>query len=142
MIYTVGYATLTPTALERLVTKLRIDLLVDARAKPWSRKPGFARGALERQLGNKYQWAGTVLGGFQQTTAVGIAMLRRLHASDQRVLVMCMEHAPGDCHRHSEIAMRLLPHIDCVHVFDNEGVLASELQRAIDRDDDYATLKL
>jgi hypothetical protein len=56
----------------------------------------------------------------------------------RRVLLLCLEAAPGDCHRHRAIALRLLPAIDVAHVYGDEVILASELERAILAHDDYA----
>lgn len=129
MIYSIGYQRLTPDRLVRLTAKLRAPI-VDVRSNPSSRKPGFSRRALHDLLGpDRYIWAGDVLGGRPPgTTNEGIAMLMR---GDPAIL-MCLEEAPGDCHRHHAIAVELLKRgIDVRHIYTDQLVRASDLSRTI-----------
>ena len=105
-----------------LLQDARIDLLVDVRAYPASRRnPQFARDALSRSLaaaGIAYDWQGAALGGmrpqgylahmqtpeFQRAGASLISM-----GAERRVCMMCAETDPADCHR-SHISDWLVAH--------------------------------
>jgi len=133
VIYTIGYAKLTPGALQRLTRKLNA-WLVDVRRYPRSRKPGFNHKQLEALLGHAYHWKGDVLGGFGCTTPAGLDWLEQMHIG-KTLLLMCVEHAPGDCHRHQTICGPHFPR--AVHIFEDELITAAALQRAEDDDTDY-----
>lgn len=95
MIYTIGYQRLSPPRLAAIVAGLGA-VLIDVRYKPVSRKPGFGGNQLAALLGDRYQQRGDRLGGFGRTSSAGIEELRRDQA-DKTLLLMCQEHAPGDC---------------------------------------------
>jgi uncharacterized protein (DUF488 family) len=130
MLYTVGYQHHTPETLRNLLDSLQVDLLVDVRSSPRSRKRGFGRAKLEGYFGKRYQWRGDRLGGRGAgPTKAGLDELAR----DRRTLMlMCMEEAPGDCHRHGSIAVRLLPRLDVCHVFRDQVIRASSLEACIE----------
>lgn len=136
MIYTVGYAALTPESLGDVMASLDIHLLVDCRSVPNSRRPGFSRSVLKGRHNRHYEWAGDRLGGRGNgPTPEGLEWLTSL---DNNAMLLCLETAPGECHRHHTIAVPLLTRgIDCLHVYREEIVAASELQRSIDADDNY-----
>ena len=107
----------------------RIELLVDVRAYPASRRhPHFAREVLARSLASAniaYDWQGAALGGMRaqgyllhmQTPAFEQAA-RALIATGgvRRVCIMCAESDPADCHR-SHISDWLVAHGErVVHV--------------------------
>ena len=130
MIYTIGYQQLTPDRLAELMRDLHIDLLVDVRSVPQSRKKGFSRKALTARFGVHYEWRGDVLGGRGDgPTLAGIVTL----ANEKRnVMLMCLEHLPGDCHRYHAIALPLAErHVACWHVVDQELVETAQVTRAI-----------
>jgi uncharacterized protein (DUF488 family) len=95
-----------------LLQHAHIDLLVDVRAYPASRRHShFARDPLSRSLaaaGIAYEWQGAALGGmraqgylahmqtpeFQQAARSLISM-----GTERRVCIMCAETDPADCHR-------------------------------------------
>lgn len=132
-LYTVGYQRLAIRELEEILAALRIDLLIDVRSRPFARRPEYRRSALERLLGDRYCWHGDSLGGRGAgPTTEGRARLKSL-AKEKRILIMCMEEAPGECHRH-QLALSIP---GAQHIFREELVDAQELQRAIDDDDDY-----
>lgn len=141
MIVSVGYSKLTPEELTQLVTRLRVELFYDVRSVPHSRKPGFTRNALERRFGSLYVWRPD-LGGRTIPTVEAIATLFPVRT--RRVLLLCLEEAPGDCHRHHTVALPLWRrhNVDTHHVFQDHVVLASNLQRAIDTDSDYDSVGL
>jgi uncharacterized protein (DUF488 family) len=134
-IYSVGYDHMTPAELLSIMDRLKIRTLIDCRSVPQSRRPGFSRKALEKLLGARYQWQGQDLGGRGAgPTDDGLKALE-LYTQRSRpepLLLLCKEEAPGDCHRHSAIAVPLLARgIEVVHIYRNELVTASELQKAI-----------
>lgn len=139
-VFSVGYEALRPGELLALVNALAV-VLVDVRSRPSGRvKRGFSRADLEQHLGTRYEWHGKGLGGFG--TGPTVDGLARLAADPRRMLLMCSEEAPGDCHRHG-IALDLARRgVTVWHVYFDEVVTAIELQRAIDAGDDYAFREL
>jgi hypothetical protein len=134
-LFSIGYAEHQPADLRRLALGLNVTVL-DVRSRPSGRvKRGFSRRDLEALLGERYEWWGDVLGG--KGAGVTTAGLDRLAADRRRLLLLCLEACPGDCHRHRialDLARRGIP---VFHVFENELIEATELQRAIDADDEY-----
>jgi len=137
LIWSIGYADSSPGALALIVHALGA-LLVDCRSVPWSRNPAFRQADLARRFGERYDWRGLDLGGRSPgPTPAGLAWLQDKAEVGRRVLLLCLEAAPGDCHRHRAIALRLLPAIDVAHIYGDEVIFASELERAILADDAY-----
>lgn len=131
MIYSIGYARMTLEALEQTLRERNIDLLIDVRSVPYSRKPGFNRNRLEKQFGVEvYVWKGDILGGkYGPAQEAGIDFLRRLDREGRQVL-MCMENDPRDCHRYQDIGVRLLEHgIDVVHLHDGIEETTSQIMK-------------
>jgi uncharacterized protein (DUF488 family) len=142
MIFSIGYQRLKPEMFDSIVRSLEA-VAIDCRSVPSSRKPGFSRAALTARLGASYRWMGDVLGGRPPgVLPEGIEALRRLSREGKNAILLCMEAAPGDCHRHGAIAVQMLPDIDLIHLFDDEAVYASELQRALSADDDYSWIPI
>lgn len=133
MIYTIGYQRLTADTLQAIVERLDARL-IDCRLKPVSRKAGFGWRQLTARLGDRYIRAGDSLGGLGQTTPAGIKWLVG-QAWGPNLVLMCMEEAPGECHRHHTICGPHFP--EATHIYQDELVTAGELQRAIDTDTDY-----
>jgi hypothetical protein len=110
---------------------------------------GFGNRQLESLLGYRYVYRGDELGGrppgVSERGLLWLAYLVRLHestshgATHQNVAIMCMEEAPGDCHRHHAIALPLARRtsVECLHIYRNELIEPTELQRSIDTDTDY-----
>jgi uncharacterized protein (DUF488 family) len=95
-----------------LLQQARIELLVDVRAHPASRRhPHFSRAPLAESLvaaGIRYDWQGAALGGLRKggyaahmETALFADAARALIATarDARLCLMCAETEPADCHR-------------------------------------------
>jgi len=136
-LWSIGYADLTPGALDTIARALGA-LIVDCRSVPWSRQPGFRRAALAQRFGDRYCWRGLDLGGRPPgPKPAGLHWLLEKAEAGRRLVLLCLEAAPGDCHRHRAIALRLLPAVDVAHIFGDEVILASELERAILAHDDY-----
>lgn len=136
-IYSIGYQKLpTPEYIDAL-TECLSATLIDVRSKPVSRKKGFSRSKLETLLGDRYLWLGDQLGGMAPgVTAIGLQMLADF---PRPAILMCMEEAPGACHRHIHIATQLFRHgIDVAHIFRDVIFRASSLQWGINKEsDDY-----
>lgn len=154
-IFTWGYQGSTPAKLLELCRALKITMVVDCRRKPASRIPGFSGKALIALFSPPdvpaYVQMGDRLGGVPASAAwpadgkpppVDTRALQQLsyeRACGQRLLLLCMERAPGDCHRHMTIALPLArAGVEVLHVFEGELVEALELQRAIDDPDPEA----
>jgi uncharacterized protein (DUF488 family) len=126
MIFTVGHSTRTAEEFVRLLQAFEIELDVDVRTIPRSRKnPQFEGGALRKTLeGNSIKYAhAPALGGlrhakkdsinkgwknasfrgfadYMQTKEFAQAMDRLLaEAAEKRVAIMCAEAVPWRCHR-------------------------------------------
>lgn len=150
MLYTIGYEKLSIKRLKEIVENLTISQIVDCRSTPTSRNPEYSITKLQEVFGSKFVWKGDILG-----SAAGKKMTDGLRwikenlkpipssKSKPRVLLLCKEESPNS-HRHTHISMPLLRsnHIDAMHIFDNEMILASELQRSIDKDDTYEFTRL
>ena len=131
LIYTIGYQRLTSRRLEKIVGDLDA-ILVDCRYRPFSQRPEFSGDRLAEQFGARCQQRGHELGGHGHTTVDGIDRLR-LDAERATLLLLCMEEAPGDCHRHHAICG---PHFPAaVHIFRDEQFTAKTLQDALDAGD-------
>ncbi|MFZ4661186.1 MAG: DUF488 family protein [Caldilineaceae bacterium] len=140
-IYTIGYGERTLTALLAVLQRYQIEYLVDVRTAPYSRyKPEFSKAELTaalRQHGFKYLFMGDQVGGrpenpacytdgkvdydkVQATAAYqqGIERLRSAFAQQQRIVLLCSEGKPEQCHRSKLIGATLeklgipLVHID------------------------------
>ncbi|MGD0155088.1 MAG: hypothetical protein ABSB50_03255 [Terracidiphilus sp.] len=132
MIYSVGYARLTPVRLFEIAQQLKA-VIIDCRYKPYSSIPGFDRPMLADLFGARYEWRGDHLGGFGHTTSEGIALIRN---TQHNLLLMCAEEAPGECHRHSDICAPYFP--SALHIYRNEMIAAVELERALRSNSPYA----
>lgn len=142
MIYTIGYQRLSHERLRAIMQALGIVKLVDVRSIPQSRRPGFGGRQLREAFPDQYLWKGDVLGGIKPgkpgTTHAGLRWAVEAGRSfHDHILLLCVCHAPGSCHRHVLVARQLLAmETDCRHIYEDEIVLASELERALN-DDDY-----
>ena len=130
-IYTIGYAALRPVRLFEITEQLKATV-IDCRYKPYSRVPGFDRPMLTDLFGARYEWRGHDLGGFGHVTSQGIAFIRN---SKRNLLLMCMEEAPGECHRHRDICAPYFPR--AIHVYRDELILASDLEHAVRENREY-----
>ena len=136
-IYSCGYERLRPEELVAIMDKLQIDLLVDVRSVPNSRRPGFGGKQLAALLGYRYRWEGQHLGGRGDGPTEDGYYWLLTRPAPMRLLLLCKEEAPGDCHRHRAIAVELLRRggPDVLHVYQNHIIEASELQRCIEERD-------
>lgn len=126
-VYTIGHSARPIDELIETLAASRIEILVDVRAFPRSRRhPRFNRDALEVALascGVEYAWRGKALGGFRkpwpdsrhvalrepgfrgfadymETDAFVDALADLLSlAQSERLVMMCAERDPSECHR-------------------------------------------
>jgi hypothetical protein len=140
--YSIGYQKLSVQTFAVIASPF--DVVVDTRSYPTSRIPGWSRAALEALLGKRYRWEGQKLGGkHRETLSDGgreylLVLHAQLRATNGLGLLLCLEEAPGDCHRHHQLAMGLLPGHDVRHIHRREIIAASELHRALAQDTAYA----
>jgi uncharacterized protein (DUF488 family) len=139
MLFTIGYSAMNPKQLRRVLDRLKCSTLIDVRSAPRkTRRAGYSRPELESLFGKRYLFAGDELGGQINIQESSLAWLAK-RASRRHVAIMCMEERPGNCHRHVAIALPLLDRhrVEVRHVCGDEVIKASELERAIQDDDDY-----
>jgi len=137
MLFTIGYQKTSLPDLTRLLDALGHDsMLIDVRSSPRSKKAEFSQGNLANTFGARYAFAGEHLGGRKPVTKAGLLRLKKL-SDEHNVIIMCMEHAPGDCHRHHAICA---PHFeDALHIFEDMLIQASDLSEAMQsKSDDIA----
>ena len=119
MIFTIGYSKWDVKAVRAKMEEVRISLLVDLRSTPYGRfNPTFNRLALIAAFGARYVWKGDVLGGKPgPATEEGIEWLIEQHTAGGKLLLMCVEFEPRNCHRLTDIGARLFARgIDAVHL--------------------------
>jgi hypothetical protein len=113
-------------------------LVIDVRHVPRSRKPGWSMSRLIETLGpDRYTTMGQVLGGRRHTTDAGIKTLDGLSRA-RDVILLCLEEAPGHCHRHHDICAPHFP--NAIHIFGDELLRAGDLSEAIATQDYYTQI--
>lgn len=160
-ILTIGHSNHTWEGFARLLNQHRVEALADVRSVPASRfNPQFSRIALSaslHELGIDYVFRGKELGGRPQDPACyedgrvrydrmaetttfrrGLALVKA-DAANHRVVLMCAEKDPLDCHRTLLVARALAADgIDVRHVL-SDGTVETHDQ-AMDRLLDYHDL--
>jgi uncharacterized protein (DUF488 family) len=129
-IYTVGYGQRSIEDLLAVLRHYQIHYLIDIRSAPYSRfKPEFSKATLERVLRQhnvRYLFMGDTLGGRPDDPSCysdgkvdyekvkekafyreGIERLRRAFQQQQRIVLMCSEGKPDQCHRSKLIGASL-----------------------------------
>ena len=118
-LYTIGYGGRTPTEVLDLLKQHEVQVLVDVRAFPRSRIPGFGKSDLARllpaenmlyrhveELGNANRKAGPTAPARLIDESVGLSVLLDI-LSRHEVSIMCAERDYKHCHR-SYIASRVI----------------------------------
>jgi uncharacterized protein (DUF488 family) len=137
MIYTIGYQSITVADILLLMDNYNIGLLIDVRSRPYSRKPEFnqnrlidifaAESTINRYGARGYIWKGDVLGG--KGPRIKDSAIEWLSGQTDNVLLMCMENHPCDCHRYTEIGVRLHNMgVDSVHFLNGRAYTMDELK--------------
>jgi hypothetical protein len=141
MIYTIGcdagrrgsgIKALKPATLQAIVDALSINTILDWRKQPNGTLPSDDMRAMFEE---RYRFIGNRCNAENITSSA----LQRLIDLKGNTLLLFEEPIPGDCPRHSDLAMvlhRRRPAIAVTHIFDAELIVASELQRSIDAGDD------
>jgi len=149
-IFTIGYGDRSIDEFIDVLRQHNLDYLIDVRSAPYSRfKPEFSKDALERALrqqGIRYVFMGDTLGGrpndpdcfvdgkvdyelvkskhFYQT---GIGRLQTAFDRHLRVVLMCSEGKPEQCHRSKLISATLENlSIPVVHIDENDQAQSQE----------------
>lgn len=127
-VFTIGYGGRETDEFIALLNEYEIDTLVDVRSQPYSRfSPDFCRerlSAILNRRGIRYEFMGNSLGGRPADSQCytyspqrkqklldakkcetkdfyrnGIARLKMALAAGSRIVIMCSELEPHDCHR-------------------------------------------
>jgi uncharacterized protein (DUF488 family) len=118
-IYSVGYEGLTVAGLVERLQQSRVEELVDVRASPYSRRPGFSKKKLSESLAAAaiaYRHEPLLGNAFRDVEVFAAAMdLMRTHlaggdaaeavarlvslAGGRRIAVLCLENDQRRCHR-------------------------------------------
>ena len=154
-IYTIGYGSRSIAELIEMLHQHKIAYLIDVRSAPYSRyKPEFSKDPLEAELikqGIRYVFMGDTLGGrpddetcyvngnvdYEKIKAAefyqrGIQRLHTAFTQQQRVVLMCSEGKPEECHRCKLIGATLTTQdILVIHIDENGEQLTQE--KVIDR---------
>ena len=126
-IFTIGHSNHAVEFFIALLKQHGIEVLVDARSRPYSRYvPHFNRESLKELLpveGLQYLYMGDQLGGRSEGNAPFLQGLERLiaGAGKFRVAVMCAEEDPAKCHRHLLLAPALVERGVCVEHIRKDG---------------------
>lgn len=128
MIYTIGYSDRTLPQFLHELERRGISQIIDVRSSPWSRNAAFNAQQITQwseRAGILYRQEGKVLGGRAEIALNDpryLAALDRIldAASRERVVIMCAEGRPEDCHRSSDVAVSLLARF---------GVVARSIRR-------------
>jgi hypothetical protein len=139
-LFSIGYQALASPAL-----LADFDLVIDCRSIPRSRIAPWNQNLMVKALGKRYLWKGDDLGGRPPgIQPAGIMWLETLTDQlDGDAVLVCLEEAPGDCHR-LDIAARLLWVCDVLNIYQDHVVGTEELLRAFreNRDYDHQDLRL
>jgi uncharacterized protein (DUF488 family) len=154
-LWTIGHSVRPADVLIEMLRRAGIDLLVDVRAFPGSRRhPQFNREALEQRLRAEaidYLWEGEALGGRRKptrespNTALRNASFRAYAdhmispefvsaasqlietAREKRLAIMCAEHHPSQCHRRLIADWLCARGVEVVHLIDLERTEAHRM---------------
>lgn len=127
-IFTIGHSNNKANDFMSLLDKYQIDMVVDVRTNPHSRYRHFNRDRIKIRLesaGIAYLYLGDRLGGHPREDSFYLdsrVIYERLASSPRfrrgikrvveaaaknNVVIMCVEHDPGECHRHPLLASAL-----------------------------------
>lgn len=142
-LFTIGHSNHPFARFAALLEKQGVDLLVDVRAVPYSRRfPQFRKDALDtalRETGVDYRWMGDRLGGIRHRDdaatfdevarrpdfQAALNEIERL-AGTHTPAIMCAEREPLDCHRTILITRRLRGRdLDIRHILADGAVEAN-----------------
>jgi uncharacterized protein (DUF488 family) len=154
-LFTIGYGARSLDEFTATLQANGIEFLIDVRSAPYSKfKPDFSKDLLQHHLeraGIRYLFMGDTLGGQSKAPdchtdgkvdyekvreqpffQAGIARLRKAFEQRRRVVLMCSEGRPEQCHRSKLIGETLAAlGIPLQHI-DEDGVLVSQTE-VVDR---------
>ncbi|MCY0868790.1 MAG: DUF488 family protein [Desulfurococcus sp.] len=142
VVYTIGHSNRSLEEFHRLLSKYRVEVVVDVRRFPKSKKyPYFNRESLEeslRRLGVDYMWLGDLLGGYREggyesyvKTAgyrEGITRLIEVAGSGRIIAVMCSEKLWFKCHRRFIADTLVEEGFKVLHIIDEDRVQEHKLK--------------
>lgn len=157
-IYTIGYGDRTPQRFLAVLEANAIAYLLDVRTAPYSRfKPEFSKDALEKVLaehGIRYVYLGDKLGGRPDDPTcyidgrvdydkvrerpffqAGVKRVETAYRQRLRVVLMCSEGKPEQCHRSKLIGETLVAHgVPVMHIDEHDRLLTHDeaIQRLTD----------
>lgn len=154
-LFTVGYGARSLEDFLALLRANQIEFLIDVRSAPYSKfKPDFSKDLLEHHLqraGIRYVFMGDTLGGQPKEPAcytdgkvdydkvrrqpffqTGLSRLQKAVAQGRRVVLMCSEGRPEECHRSKLIGEALAAAGLPVCHLDEDGAPRTQ-QQVIDR---------
>jgi uncharacterized protein (DUF488 family) len=150
-LFTIGYGARTVEGFLAVLKANRIEYLIDVRTTPYSKfKPEFSKELLQHHIeraGIHYLFMGDTLGGQPKDPAChtdgkvdydkvrtqpffqdGIERLRKAFTQQHRVVLMCSEGSPEQCHRSKLIGEALAAAgIPVCHI-DQEGGLLTQAE--------------
>lgn len=113
-LFTIGYEGRDPAELIAILAASRVTRVIDVRALPLSRRPGFSKTPLRaalaaagidyvhlREAGNPFRKAADPLPSYRAHLADTPSIVRGLldAADGHSAALLCMEHDPTHCHR-------------------------------------------
>jgi uncharacterized protein (DUF488 family) len=127
VICTWGYQGRCVEALVEIVARQALDLVVDVRGNPYSRRPEWRKEGLEEALGERYRWIGWLGNARYRDGGAprlrdgrrGMQELARLVAGGaRRLLLLCYERDARACHRRivAELARERFPGTRVLHL--------------------------
>lgn len=149
-IYTIGYGQREIAELLAVLQANQIQYLLDVRSSPYSSyKPEFSKNALQNFLeanGMRYLFMGDALGGLPDDETcytdgkvdyeklgersyfnAGIERLHKASQQDQRVVLMCSEGKPENCHRSKLIGQTLTAEgIEVLHIDEQDEIVSQK----------------
>lgn len=149
-IYTIGYGARSLDAFLAVLKAQNIAYLIDIRSAPYSRfKPEFSGKALEaavKAAGMSYVYLGEALGGQPKDATCyedgkvlydrvkerpffleGLARIRRAYERGLRVVLMCSEGKPEQCHRTVLIGQALMDAgVPVTHIDEADALIGQE----------------
>jgi uncharacterized protein (DUF488 family) len=149
-IYTIGYGSRDVGAFLTVLQANQIQYLIDIRSSPYSSyKPEFSKSSLQNYLeanGVRYIFMGDSLGGQPEDDGCytngkvdyekvaqqlfyreGIERLRKASQQGQRVVLMCSEGKPENCHRSKLIGQTLtLERLEVLHIDEVDEILTQK----------------
>jgi len=115
--------------IDELMEEKQITTLMDVRSKPTAWCNTFSGKNLEKVFDRQYSFMGDLLGGKKEIDERAIESLAILQKY-ARFLLLCAEKKPWECHRHYEIALRLLKYnVVVVHLMDGKEYPANQMDK-------------